>query len=98
MPAASFVLEQVKSCGSVSWLINMEPSELLRLQPSESIASESVVYIVCILIMEIKRTNIALSERKNVGHFLSINAHNSFQYLHSKSKETQNGKYLFFLV
>ncbi len=42
MPAESSVLEQDKSCGSVSCLINMEPSELLRLQPSEPIASESV--------------------------------------------------------
>ncbi len=42
MPAEPSVLEQVKSCGSVSCLINMEPSELLRLQPSERIASESV--------------------------------------------------------
>ncbi len=40
MPAESSVLEQVKSGGSVSCLINMEPSELLRLQPSEPIASE----------------------------------------------------------
>ncbi len=35
-------LEQVLSCSSVSCLINMEPVELLRLQPSEPIASESV--------------------------------------------------------
>ncbi len=38
----STFLEQVKSCGSVSCLINTEPPELLRLQPSEPIASESV--------------------------------------------------------
>ncbi len=42
MPAESTILEQVKSCNSVSCLINMEPLELLRLQPSEPIASESV--------------------------------------------------------
>ncbi len=47
MPAESSVLEQVKSCGSVSCLINMEPSELLRLQPSEPIASESVLFNEC---------------------------------------------------
>ncbi len=41
MLAASTDLEQVIS--SVSCLINMEPSELLRLQPSELIASESVM-------------------------------------------------------
>ncbi len=35
------VLKQVKSCGSVSCLINTEPLELLRLQPSEPIDSES---------------------------------------------------------
>ena len=35
------VLKLVKSCTSVSCLINMEPLELLRLQPSELIASES---------------------------------------------------------
>ncbi len=40
------VLEQVKSCGSISCLINTEPLELLRLQPSELIASESVWEIV----------------------------------------------------
>ncbi len=33
----------VKSCNSVSCLINTEPSELLRLQPSDPIASESVM-------------------------------------------------------
>ncbi len=36
------VLTLVKSCASVSCLINMEPLELLRLQPSELIPSESV--------------------------------------------------------
>ncbi len=36
------VLEQVKSCNSVSCLINMEPLELLDLQLNELIASESV--------------------------------------------------------
>ena len=45
MPAEPSVLEQVKSCGSVSCLINMEPSELLHLQPSEPIASESVPFL-----------------------------------------------------
>ncbi len=35
-------LEQVISCSSVSWLINTEPLELLRLLSSELIASESV--------------------------------------------------------
>ncbi len=34
-------LKLVKSCTSVICLINMEPLELLRLQPSEPIASES---------------------------------------------------------
>ncbi len=38
------VLEQVKSCASVSCLINTEPLELLHLQPSEPIASEIVIY------------------------------------------------------
>ncbi len=45
IPADSTDLEQVISCSSVSCLINMEPLELLRLQPSELIhviASESV--------------------------------------------------------
>ena len=37
------VLEQASSCSSVSGLINTEPLELFRLQPSEPIASESVV-------------------------------------------------------
>ncbi len=37
------VLEQVQSCGSVSCLVNTEPLELLCLQPSELIASESVL-------------------------------------------------------
>ncbi len=46
MPADPSVLEQVKSCGSVSCLINMEPPELLRLQLSEPIASESAGYIL----------------------------------------------------
>ncbi len=41
LPAESTILEQVKSCGSISCLINLEPLELLRLQPSELIASES---------------------------------------------------------
>ncbi len=41
MPAESTTLEQVKSCTSVSCLIYMEPLELLRLQLSELIASES---------------------------------------------------------
>ncbi len=45
MLAESTVLEQVSSCGSISCLINTEPLELLlellRLQPSEPIASES---------------------------------------------------------
>ncbi len=36
------VLTLVKSCASVNCLINMEPLELLRLQPSELIASEGV--------------------------------------------------------
>ncbi len=36
---------QVKSCASISCLINMEPLELLRLQPSELFASESVIMI-----------------------------------------------------
>ena len=40
----SGLIKQVKSYGSVSCLINMEPSELLRLQPSEPIASESARY------------------------------------------------------
>ncbi len=31
----------INSCDSVSRLINMEPLELLRLQPNEPIASES---------------------------------------------------------
>ena len=43
MPAGFTVLEQLKSCSSVSCLINTEPLELLRLQPSEPIASESVI-------------------------------------------------------
>ncbi len=43
MPAEFTALEQVNSCGSVSCLINMEPLELLRLQPSEPIASDSMV-------------------------------------------------------
>ena len=34
-------LELVKSCASVSCLINTEPLELIHLQPSESISSES---------------------------------------------------------
>ena len=38
----STVSKLVKSCDSVSWVINTELSELLRLQPSELIASESV--------------------------------------------------------
>ncbi len=42
MPADSTDLELVISCSSVSCLINMEPLELLRLQPNELIASESV--------------------------------------------------------
>ena len=42
-PRCSTILEQVKSCGSVSCLVNTEPLELLRLQPSELIASESAV-------------------------------------------------------
>ncbi len=37
--------QEVYACGSVSCLINMEPSELLRLQPSEPIASESLFFI-----------------------------------------------------
>ena len=36
----------LKRCGSVSCLINMEPLELLRLQPSEPIGSESTLDIV----------------------------------------------------
>ena len=36
-------LFQLKSYTSASCLINMEPFELLRLQPSEVIASESAV-------------------------------------------------------
>ena len=36
------VLEQVKSCGSVSCQINTDPLELLRLQSSELIASKIV--------------------------------------------------------
>ncbi len=42
MPADSTDLEAVISYSSVSCLINMEPLELLCLQPSEPIASESV--------------------------------------------------------
>ncbi len=42
MLAEFTVLKQVSSCGSVSCLINTEPLEMLRLQPSEPIASESV--------------------------------------------------------
>ena len=42
IPADSTDVEQVISCSSVSCLINMEPLELLSLQPSEPIASESV--------------------------------------------------------
>ncbi len=42
MLAESTVLEQVKSCASVSCLIITEPLELLRLKPSEPIASECV--------------------------------------------------------
>ena len=44
------VLTLVKSCASVSYLINTEPLELLRLQPSELIASESVgsMYLYCV--------------------------------------------------
>ncbi len=42
MPAHSTDLELVISCSSASCLINMEPLELLRLQPNEPIASESV--------------------------------------------------------
>ena len=34
---------QVKSCASVSCLINTEPLELLHIQPIELIASESVL-------------------------------------------------------
>ncbi len=41
MPAESIILEQVKSCGSVSCLINTERLELLRPQPREWIASDS---------------------------------------------------------
>ncbi len=41
MPAGSTDLELAISCSSVSCLINTEPLELLRLQPSELIASES---------------------------------------------------------
>ncbi len=41
MPADSTDLELAISCSSVSCLINMEPLELLRLQPNEPIASES---------------------------------------------------------
>ncbi len=41
VPADSTDLELVISCSSVSCLINTEPLELLRLQPSEPIASES---------------------------------------------------------
>ncbi len=40
-PADSTDLKLVISCSSVSCLINMEPLELLRLQPSELIVSES---------------------------------------------------------
>ncbi len=40
------LIKQVKSCGSVSCLINTEPLELLHLQPDESIASESVVHVL----------------------------------------------------
>ncbi len=43
MLADSTALEQVISCSSVSCLINTAPLELLRLQLSEPIASESVV-------------------------------------------------------
>ncbi len=42
LPAESTILEQFKNCGSVSCLINMEPLKLLRLQPSEPTACESV--------------------------------------------------------
>ncbi len=42
MLAEFTVIEEVSSCGSVSCLINTEPLELLRLQPSEPMASESV--------------------------------------------------------
>ncbi len=45
MLAEFTVLEQVSSCGSVSCLINTEPLELLHLQPSEPIASESAAYL-----------------------------------------------------
>ncbi len=44
MPAEFTVLQQGNSCSSVSCLINAEPLELLRLQPSEPIASESVMW------------------------------------------------------
>ena len=44
MPAGSTDLELAISCGAVSCLFNTEPLELLRLQPSELIASESVAW------------------------------------------------------
>ena len=46
MPADSTDLELAMSCSSVSCPINMEPLQLLRLQPSEPIASKSVLVAV----------------------------------------------------
>ena len=43
-PAESNVLEQVKSCSSVSCLINMEPLELLHLQLSELSLNKRTIY------------------------------------------------------
>ncbi len=58
IPPDFTVLEQVKSCGSVSCLINTESFELLRLQPSKPIASESVdvVNMLCILLLPLNNT------------------------------------------
>ena len=63
MRSESTVLEQVKSCGSVSCLINTEPLELLPVQPSELIASESTEPItdfgerVCMMMTTLKHIN-----------------------------------------
>ncbi len=46
IPADYADLVQVISCSSVSCLINTEQLELLSLQPSEPIASESVAEVV----------------------------------------------------
>ena len=68
------VLEQLKSCGSVSCLINTEPLELLRLQPIEPVASESAVgelFLLRVHVSGSKRLlHFFLSESCGLGSFL----------------------------